>query len=530
MLAAAVSTANEALAPAIKENACECYRVIQPQHPHQCQLCHRKISACLYTNNLQHKITLQAYEINELKKELHACELEKRKQDLDFQTLHSKYSAILDTMSEVQYQKEQADRELEDLSARLFEEANNMVASEKKKRVQLQNKLELTEDQLVNERTQLQELKSRMESLFPPTLNVSSSTSTPFNVEYTANYRNTGNHATRKMASYSNRRQSSATTDNHSITDSIAQNKAAISKRRNTVASSILLAAMSPTPTAPIAAFTNKLTSTALDFKVAQASTFKSFLDLYGNRGKISNRINRASSYFDSESEGEETEKARDVLSIENSNHSSFFYYTRPQIVLPPAQQSEYITQCEKEDIEPCLGFGNPESRMCVKVMMEYMLHKPCFIEHITLDVAKSIASPINATSSAYYRPLWERWSVNSYYSSATPASTTTLSNLSETEELECASCGRKTSLKQPFAQKFYRFRLVEEDDWLLIDHDCRNRLVAVCDFYSFIRNIQLGLYQNRSLHDLYQENVQLRLKMFYSRYVYRKGHDTNDI
>ncbi|KAF1804189.1 hypothetical protein FB192DRAFT_1278201 [Mucor lusitanicus] len=384
MLAAAVSTANEALAPAIKENACECYRVIQPQHPHQCQLCHRKISACLYTNNLQHKITLQAYEINELKKELHACELEKRKQDLDFQTLHSKYSAILDTMSEVQYQKEQADRELEDLSARLFEEANNMVASEKKKRVQLQNKLELTEDQLVNERTQLQELKSRMESL---------------------------------------------------------------------------------------------------------------------------NRINRASSYFDSESEGEETEKARDVLSIENSNHSSFFYYTRPQIVLPPAQQSEYITQCEKEDIEPCLGFGNPESRMCVKVMMEYMLHKPCFIEHITLDVAKSIASPINATSSAYYRPLWERWS-----------------------ELECASCGRKTSLKQPFAQKFYRFRLVEEDDWLLIDHDCRNRLVAVCDFYSFIRNIQLGLYQNRSLHDLYQENVQLRLKMFYSRYVYRKGHDTNDI
>lgn len=511
MIATAL-TAKEASPAVIRENECECYRVIQPQQPHQCQLCFRKISACLYTNELQHKITLQAYEINQLKKELHACELDKRKQDLDFQTLNSKYIASLDTMAEIQYQKEQADRELEDLSARLFEEANSMVASEKKKRVQLQNKLETVEDQLVNERNQLRELKSRMESLFPPTISVTSSTSTPFSLEYTANHRN----AARKI-SYTSRRLSCAATDSNSITDNIAQDKSAISKRRNTVACSILLNSMS----APIASisFTNKHMPTTFDFKTTQASLFKSFLDLYGNSGKTSKRIHRASSYFDSgsESEGEETEKARDMLSIENSNHSSFFYYTQPQIVLPPAQQSEYIMQCEKEDIEPCLGFGNPESRMCVKVMMEYMLHKPCFIEQITLDVATSIAPPMNAISSAYYRPLWERWSVNSYYS-ATSTTTSNLLNQLETKQLECASCGRKTNLQQPSSQTFYRFRLVEEDDWLLIDHDCRNRLVAVCDFYSFIRNIQLGLYKNRSFHDLYQENVQLKLKMFYSR------------
>ncbi|KAK4520349.1 Arf GTPase arl1 [Mucor velutinosus] len=514
MLAEA-TTAKVASTTVIRKDECECYKVIQPQHPHQCQLCHRKISACLYTNELQHKITLQAYEINQLKKELHAYELEKRKQDLDFQTLNSKYIASLDTMTDIQFQKEQADRELEELSARLFEEANCMVASEKKKRVQLQSKLDATEDQLLNERNQLQELKSRMESLLQPTIRVASSTSTPFNVEYTANYRNASNNTSRKIA-YTNCRLSNVATDSNSITDSIAQNKSAISKRRNTVASSILLAAMSPVSLPPIT-FTNKHTPMTFDFKVTQAHMFRSFLDLYGNSSETSKRINRASSYFDSESEEEETEKVQDILSIENSNHSSFFYYTHPQIVLPPAQQSEYIMQCEKEDIEPCLGFGNPESRMCVKVMMEYMLHKPCFIEHITLDVARNIPPPTNAISSAYYRPLWERWSVNTYYS-ATSATTSTLSNLPETKQLECASCGRKTNLKQPSTQKFYRFRLVEEDDWLLIDHDCRNRLVAVCDFYSFIRNIQLGLYQNRSFHDLYQENVQLRLKMFYSR------------
>ncbi|EPB86590.1 hypothetical protein HMPREF1544_06664 [Mucor circinelloides 1006PhL] len=509
------SPTKEATGSLIRENKCECYKVIQPQHPHQCQLCHRKISACLYTNELQHKITLQAYEINQLKKELHSRELQIRKQDLDFQTLNSKYIASLDTMTEIQYQKEQADRELEDLSARLFEEANSMVASEKKKRMQLQSKLESTEDQLVNERNQLRELKSRMQNLFSPTVNITNSTSTPFSVEYTANSRNTSNST--KIMGYTNCRLSNAATDSNSnsITDSIAQNKAAISKRRNTVASSILLAALSA-PNAP-AVLTNKQIPASFDFKVPQANMFKAFLDLYSNSGNTNKRINRASSYFDSESESEEEKP--DMLSIENSNHSSFFYYTHSQIVLPPAQQSEYIMQCEKEDIEPCLGFGNPESRMCVKVMMEYMLHKPCFIEQITVDVAKSIASPMNSISSAYYRPLWERWSVNTYYSTtSTSTSTSTLLTLPDIDNLECASCGRKTDLKQPCQQTFYRFRLVEEDDWLLIDHDCRNRLVAVCDFYSFVRNIQLGLYQNRSFSDLYQENVQLRLKMFYSR------------
>lgn len=487
------------------EKDCECYKVIQPQHPHQCQLCNRKISACLYTNELQHKITLQAYEINQLKKELRACELQIRNQCLDFQTLNIKYMAGIDTMAEIQYQKEQADRELEDLSARLFEEANKMVANEKKMRMQLQTKLEMTEDQLVNERNQLRELKSRMESLLPSAISITSSKSAPFSVEYTANHSNASNNS--KLLICRSRRMSTT------ISSSSNDNKITTSKRRNTVASTILAIS---TPIASTFHANRQLTWT-FDFEVSQVKLFQSYLEQYSNSSNSSNSSKRknyrSSSYFDSESESEEDEinKVREALSTENSNHGSFFYYTHPQTVLPPAQQSEYIMQCEKEDIEPCLSFGNSESRMCVKVMMEHMLHKPCFIEYMTMDVAKSIPSPMNSISSAYYRPLWERWSVNSYYA---PPSI----HQNEENYLECASCGRKSNIKQQMYHKFYRFRLVEEDDWLLIDHSCRNRLVAVCNFYSFVRNVQLGLYQNRSFDDLYQENVQLRLKMFYSR------------
>ncbi|KAG2191074.1 hypothetical protein INT46_000710 [Mucor plumbeus] len=486
------------------EKDCECYKVIQPQHPHQCQLCNRKISACLYTNELQHKITLQAYEINHLKKELRACELQIRNQSLDFQTLNTKYIAGIDTMAEIQYQKEQADREMEDLSTRLFEEANKMVANEKKMRIQLQTKLEMTEDQLVNERNQLRELKSQMEILLPSAVNVTSSTSTPFSVEYTSNHRNASSNA--KLLTCQSRRMS--TTVSNSSNDS----KTITSKRRNTVASAILAISTPITSTF----YANKQLAWTFDFEISQVKMFQSYLEQYSNTSNTGKRNKyRSSSYFESESESESEEgeknKVQDILSIKNSKHSSYFYYTHSQIILPPVQQSEYIMQCEKEDIEPCLSFGNSESRMCVKVMMEYMLHKPCFIEYITLDIAKSIPSPINSISSAYYRPLWERWSVNSYY---------TLPSLNQNEEnyLECASCGRKSNIKQQMGHKFYRFRLVEEDDWLLIDRSCRNRLVAVCNFYSFVRNVQLGLYQNRSFDDLYQENVQLRLRMFYSR------------
>jgi hypothetical protein len=168
-------------------------------------------------------------------------------------------------------------------------------------------------------------------------------------------------------------------------------------------------------------------------------------------------------------------------------------------------KDSDYIQLCEKEDIEPCLQFGISSSRMCTKTMMECMMRKPCFIESMTLREARRMPPAVNA--SAIYRPFWERLTSSS-------SSESSLENM----YIECAACKRRFHILQYLDQTFYRFRLDEQDDWLLIDKACRNRLVAVCDFYSFLRNIQLGYYQGGSLKDLYTDNIQLRMQIFYSR------------
>ncbi len=152
---------------------CDCYNVIHSDNPHKCSQCNRNFSACLYVNELQHKITMQAIEIDQLKNDLKASENEIRRKRVDLQTLNTKYIAGTERIAEIQHQKEMADRELEELSARLFEEANNMVASEKRKKHQLEELLRYTEDQLSTEQSQLNELRNRIEttaalSLQPP--------------------------------------------------------------------------------------------------------------------------------------------------------------------------------------------------------------------------------------------------------------------------------------------------------------------------------------------------------------------------
>jgi hypothetical protein len=47
---------------------------------------------------------------------------------------------------------------------------------------------------------------------------------------------------------------------------------------------------------------------------------------------------------------------------------------------------------------------------------------------------------------------------------------------------------------------------------------DCQGRLVAVCEFYNFVRHIRQGLYSTRKIEDLYFEVLVLKRKMFYAR------------
>ncbi|KAI7876104.1 hypothetical protein K492DRAFT_152022 [Lichtheimia hyalospora FSU 10163] len=127
-----------------------------------------------------------------------------------------------------------------------------------------------------------------------------------------------------------------------------------------------------------------------------------------------------------------------------------------------------FLKNCLAEDVEPCLRFG-AHSRLSARKVAEAIVMNTCFIEETPVGFAE--------------------------------------------EQAPCQACGRQDQHPLP-----YRFRTSYFDDWACIDRYCRDRLVAVCEFYVFIRNVRQGYYNTRSLPDLYQECMRLRLQMFYAR------------
>ncbi|CAO3623769.1 unnamed protein product [Cunninghamella blakesleeana] len=158
-----------------------------------------------------------------------------------------------------------------------------------------------------------------------------------------------------------------------------------------------------------------------------------------------------------------------------------------------------FMKHCQLEDVEPCLRFG-AHSRLSARKINDAIVMNTCFIEEAPNGFADEQARrpvDIPLKISAAKSMIWERFSSSSQ--------TSVFSG--------CQACGRSNDTPLP-----YRFRISYFDDWACIDRYCRDRLVAVCEFYVFIRNVRQGYYNSRSIDDLYQEAMRLRLQMFYAR------------
>ncbi|KAI9496616.1 hypothetical protein BDB00DRAFT_100134 [Zychaea mexicana] len=88
-----------------------------------------------------------------------------------------------------------------------------------------------------------------------------------------------------------------------------------------------------------------------------------------------------------------------------------------------------------------------------------------------------------------------------------------------------CFGCGtpfQRRSRSHHQEEEFFLFRLNDNDSkspWHRIDRPCKERLVAVSNFYEFVRHLHLGLQgQQRSIESLFHEMVWLRLYMFWAR------------
>ncbi|KAI8378467.1 hypothetical protein BD560DRAFT_389427 [Blakeslea trispora] len=157
----------------------------------------------------------------------------------------------------------------------------------------------------------------------------------------------------------------------------------------------------------------------------------------------------------------------------------------------------KYMKYCIWEDIEPCLRFG-PNPKLASKKIIDAILVKACHVEECPEGFAEDQAKrQLKEEATA---TLWERFVTSSVF-------------------LGCQACGREADNPKARSELLkYRFRISCFDEWACIDRYCRDRLLAVAEFYLFIRHLRAGMYKHRSLHELYQESIRLKLQMFLAR------------
>ncbi|KAI8976090.1 hypothetical protein BDB01DRAFT_728073 [Pilobolus umbonatus] len=170
------------------------------------------------------------------------------------------------------------------------------------------------------------------------------------------------------------------------------------------------------------------------------------------------------------------------------------FWDTIDTVPLRKLSNLSFMKLCLKSDIEPCLRFG-PQPRLTAKKIIDTILSKSCFIEVADPDYfLRKMNTPVPAKTR-----LWDRFTAITQ------------------DTLSCQACGREVDTKNKKAE-VYKFRLSYFDEWSCIDRYCRDRILAVNEFYTFLRRLRVGVYKNRSLSEVNEECNQLRLQMMLSR------------
>ncbi|ORX92214.1 hypothetical protein K493DRAFT_285989 [Basidiobolus meristosporus CBS 931.73] len=124
-----------------------------------------------------------------------------------------------------------------------------------------------------------------------------------------------------------------------------------------------------------------------------------------------------------------------------------------------------YMKRCLEEDIEPCLKLGDYASYTPRKLADAILMNT------LTVEEIHPIAAPANG----------------------------------------CHTCGRETECK-------YRFRIDNQAEWIPIEKHCRDRLYAVGEFYTYLRNIHMGHFAEHKINELWNDSINLRLQMVHAR------------
>jgi hypothetical protein len=209
--------------------------------------------------------------------------------------------------------------------------------------------------------------------------------------------------------------------------------------------------------------------------------------------------------------------------------HASVLQHAKPvQLFSVP-----FIKRCLSEDIEPCLQSYMLGGRSSYQKLIQSIFENRCMVEEIVdlNEMNSNQLLPLETTLSSMQSPtILDEGSIHelrtsspklskSDHESQEPSShpredpkmaKSPYSKVSN-EGHKCQMCGMELTCQ-------FRYRLSNTDPWHFIDTYCRDRLVAVCEFYTFVKMLQQKLLVNRNVADLYYESAYLRRQIFYAR------------
>ncbi|KAI7866908.1 hypothetical protein BDF14DRAFT_1809015 [Spinellus fusiger] len=164
-----------------------------------------------------------------------------------------------------------------------------------------------------------------------------------------------------------------------------------------------------------------------------------------------------------------------------------------------------FMKRVMAEDIDPCL-FQNAASSWWTspwfkRKLMDAISRNKCEIQSFVSNLSTFSTSSTSSTATSPSA---------SHISNSTSSSPSLVSPMPP--KAKCACCGLLRVCE--FKMRLQPSSLVQQQPWLPIDRFCRDRLVAVCDFYSFMSYLRQGLLQHSATLCMFKQSLHFRRRM----------------
>ncbi|CAG8814873.1 12419_t:CDS:2, partial [Gigaspora margarita] len=186
---------------------------------------------------------------------------------------------------------------------------------------------------------------------------------------------------------------------------------------------------------------------------------------------------------------------------------------------VPPTSSTPthpFMKRCMNEDIHPCLFEGSTgwKSPFYKRRLLDAIMKNQCEIQMIYSSFSSSVSTSSSVTQ--VNSPI----DTQSNYDDPSPA-----------PKLKCGLCGHlrncdfhmkisdsDITVPPSTTTSSSRFSFTGNPGWIPLDRFCRDRVVAVCDFYAFLSHLRQGLFSNSPVWGMYKQCLKYRRKMCMAR------------